>query len=215
MKLYKQTSKLFFDKYVNKITLQTNLASEFRHKNLLKTLARIQALSRQIDKSSSGKVQLSSFYTRYATVDDIFYVTKVCDILKDELDFGLRVEGNSLGIYSNDDTVIDKLYALGKIKEYSKPANNKIREFLLANPHSVIAKKYTHKYRITVNPLRDISENFHTWAEKIPSIKLLKRTYRTEGYFYASNEKTLGMCKIFLGNKIRRVDEMFLESEIS
>ena len=214
MKPYKQTSKLFFDKYVNKISITTVLASEFRSKSLVRAEFQIRAIASQIEKSSDGQVHLKSWYKKHATVADIIHVTKIIDLLRNETDYGLRVESNILGIYTNDDVLIERINQLGSVREISKPVNDRVRAFLLANPNSIISKKYTHKYRVTVNPLRDASDSFHSWAEKIPSIKLLKRTYRSDGYFYAANEKTLGMCKIFLGNKIRRVDEMFLVSEI-
>jgi len=215
MKPFKHTPKLFFDKYVNKISLVTVLASEFRYHNLDRTISKISSLSKQIEKSKSGKIQIGGYHKKTVSVDDIFHSTKLCNILKTQTDYVLRVEGNCLGVYTNEDSVIENINNLGKTREISMPSSVAVREFLLANPHSIIAKKYTHKYRITVNPLRDITENFHQWAEKIPSIKLLRRTYHTEGYFYAANEKTLGMCRLFLGDRIRRVDEMFLESEIS
>ena len=215
MKLYKNTSKLFFDKYVYKISLNTVLAAEFRYKNLPRTIAKIQTLAVQIEKTKEGKIQLGTYYRKFVNVNDIFHVSRLCNILKDQSDYGIRVEGESLGVYTNNENVISDIEKLGKIRDISKPANDTVKTFLLSNPNSIIAKQYTHKYRVTVNPLRDASESFHQWDEKIPSIKLLRRTYHTEGYFYAANEKTLGMCKIFLGDKIRRVDEMFLESEIS
>lgn len=215
MKLYKNTSKLFFDKYVNKISLITVLASEFRYKNLPRTVLKISGLSKQLERSPQGKISIGHYHKKIITVDDIFHVNRLCDILGAQTDYAIRVEGNCLGIYTNEDAVLADIEKLGKIKEISKPSNDVIKNFLLSKPNSIIAKKYTHKYRITVNPLRESSESFHQWAEKIPSIKLLKRTYHTEGYFYAANEKTLGMCRLFLGSRIRRVDEMFLESEIS
>jgi hypothetical protein len=214
MKPYKQTSKLFFDKYVNKISITNALAAEFRSKSLVRAESQIRAIASQIENSPDGRIKLKSWYVKHVTVADIIYVTKLIDILRNETDFCLRVESDVLGIYSNDDSLIERIYQLGNVRDMSKPADDKIRAFLLATPNAIISKKYTHKYRVTVNPLRDASDSFHSWAEKLPSIKLLKRTYRSEGYFYAANDKTLGMCKIFLGNKIRRVDEMFLVSEI-
>ena len=214
MRPYKQTSKLFFDKYVNKISITTVLASEFRSKSLVRAEVQIRAIASQIEKSPDGRVHLKSWYKKHATVSDIIHITKIIALLRSEVDYALRVESDILGIYTNDDSLIDRIYQLGSVRDLSKPANDRVRAFLLSNPNSIISKKYTHKYRVTVNPLRDASDSFHSWAEKLPSIKLLKRTYRSDGYFYAANEKTLGMCKIFLGNKIRRVDEMFLVSEI-
>jgi len=190
------------------------LAAEFRSKSLVRADIQIKAIASQIEKSPDGRIKLKSWYSKHATVADIMYVTKLIDILRNETDFCLRVESDVLGIYTNDDSLVERIYQLGNVRDVSKPADDKIRAFLLATPNAIISKKYTHKYRVTVNPLRDASDSFHSWAEKLPSIKLLKRTYRSEGYFYAANDKTLGMCKIFLGNKIRRVDEMFLVSEI-
>jgi hypothetical protein len=214
MKPFKQTSKLFFDKYVNKISITNVLASEFRSKDIVRAESQIKAIAVQVENSPDGRIQIRSWRKQYVNVSDIMYVIKIIDILRNETEYCLRVEGSILGIYTNKDTIIDSVYQLGSVREISKPVNNQVKEFLLANPYSIISKEYTHKYKVTVNPLRDSSESFHSWAEKIPSIKLLKRTYYGEGYFYAANEKTLGMCKIFLGNKIRRVDEMYLLSEI-
>lgn len=214
MRPYKQTSKLYFDKYVNKISVTTVLASEFRSKSLVRAESQINAIAGLIEKTPDGRMKLKSWYSKYATVADIIHVTKIINLLRKELDYCLRVESDVLSIYTNDDALIERIYQLGSIRDVCKPVDDKVRAFLLANPNSIISKKYTHKYRVTVNPLRDASDSFHSWAENIPSIKLLKRTYRSDGYFYAANEKTLGMCKIFLGNKIRRVDEMFLVSEI-
>jgi hypothetical protein len=214
MKPFKQTSKLFFDKYVNKISITNILASEFRSRDVVRAESQIKAIAVQVGNSPDGRIQIRSWKKQYVTVADVMYVSKIIDVLRDETEYCLRVESNILGIYTNNDAIIDSVQQLGSVREISKPVNSQIKEFLLANPRSIISKKYTHKYKVTVNPLKDSSESFHSWAEKIPSIKLLKRTYHGEGYFYAANEKTLGMCKIFLGNKIRRVDEMYLLSEI-
>jgi hypothetical protein len=214
MRPFKQTSKLFFDKYVNKISITNILASEFRSRDVVRAESQIKAIAVQVENSPDGRIQIRSWRKQYVTVADVMYVSKIIDVLRDETEYCLRVESNILGIYTNNDAIIDSVQQLGSVREISKPVNSQIKEFLLANPRSIISKKYTHKYKVTVNPLKDSSESFHSWAEKIPSIKLLKRTYHGEGYFYAANEKTLGMCKIFLGNKIRRVDEMYLLSEI-
>ncbi len=170
MKLYKQTSKLFFDKYVNKISVVNVLASEFRSRSIERAMASIKILSNHIEASAEGKVALRSWRKKYATVSDIIYITKLVDILNKETDFLLRVESDTLSIYTNSDSLLDAVKPLGHIREITKPADDKVRAFLLANPNSIISKKYTHKYRVTVNPLRDSSESFHAWAEQIPSI---------------------------------------------
>ncbi len=215
MRLYKKTSKLFFDRYVNKIVLVNPLSYEFREKNLYKVLKELQVFSQRIQESPTKAIQVNSWNRKIVYEENIFHAISLCNLLIEESDnFTVRVEGSNLGVYSNNDSTISKIEELGSIKEVSKPATDKIKNFLLSTPNSIISKKYTHKFRVTVNPLREYCDDFHTWAEKIPSIKLLKRTYRSEGYFYAANEKALGMCRLFLGKKIRRVDTMYLESEI-
>jgi hypothetical protein len=217
MKLYKntKTSKLFFDKFVNKVTVVTPVASEFRNNKMEYTKTSLANLSLRISKSENKSISVTAWTKRMVNETDIKLAVALCNLLANtKSDYAIRVEGPWLGIYSNDDALIDNIVANNMVKEVSKPASSKVRDFLLANPNSIISNKYTHKYRVTVNPLKESSANFHSWAEKIPTIKLLKRTYRTEGYFYASNEKTLGMCRLFLGNKLRRVDTLYLESEI-
>lgn len=217
MKLYKttKTSKLFFDKFVNKVTVVTPVASEFRNNNLEYTKTALANLLLRILQSDSGSVSVTAWTKRMVNQNDIKVAVALCDLLsKTKSSYCIRVEGSWLGIYSNDEALIDDIISFSTVREVAKPASSKIKDFLLSNPNSIISNKYTHKYKVTVNPLKESSANFHSWAEKIPTIKLLKRTYRAEGYFYASNEKTLGMCRLFLGNKLRRIDTLYLESEI-
>ena len=154
MKPYKQTSKLFFDKYVNKISVTNVLVSEFRSRNIVRAEIQIKAIAKEIEKSPDGRLQIRSWRKKYATVSDVMYVNKLINILGKETDYILRVEGEILGIYTNSDSLIDSIQQVGNVREISKPANDRVRAFLLANPNSIISKKYTHKYRVTVNPLR-------------------------------------------------------------
>jgi len=216
MKQIKKTNHLFYDKYVNKITIYTPLAGDFRTKELDRLKVNFDHYSHLLENSKNGFIEVGSWNKKRISVSDVFVGFKLLNLLDSEEDFAVRVEGKVLGIYSNNDVLIEKIRCLdpGIVREISKPSNEIVKNFLLANPNKVIAKTYTHKYRVTINPLRHNSESFHEWAEKIPKIKLLKRTYRTEGYFYAADEKVLGLCKLFLGSKIRRIDELVTEEEI-
>lgn len=210
-----KTSKLFFDKYVYKIVVFNPLSFEFRDKNLHKVYQRLQKYALEIGSSANGVIQTATWNKKTISRHDCDHAIDLCHLLTENLNsFTIRIESSYLGLYSNNEDFIDHVKSLGKSVEISRPENEKIKTFLLNNPHSIVSKKYTHKYRITVNPLREVGPSFHSWAENIPTIKLLKRTYRTEGYFYAANEKTLGMCRLFLGGKIRRIDTMYVESEI-
>ena len=41
-----------------------------------------------------------------------------------------------------------------------------------------------------------------------------RNDYLIGGYFYVADQKTLSLCRIFLGDKIRRVDELRTFEEI-
>jgi hypothetical protein len=216
MKPIKKTSHLFYDKYVNKIAIYTPLANDFRTKELDKLKINFDQYSRLLENSKNGFIEIGNWNKKRISVGDVITGFKLLNLLDEEEDFSVRVEGKILGIYSNNDDLIEQIRNIDHsvVREITKPANQTIKSFLLSNPNKIISKNYTHKFRVTVNPLRNNSENFHDWAEKIPKIKLLKRTYKTEGYFYAADEKVLGLCRLFLGSKIRRIDEMVTEEEI-
>lgn len=216
MRLGKKTNHLFYDKYVNKIAIQTPLAGDFRNKELDRLKVNFDHYSRLLENSKNGFIEIGNWNKKKISVNDVFNGFKLLNLLDNEEDYTVRVEGRTLSVYSNNDALIDKIWSIDPliVKEITQPVNETVKNFLLSNPNKIIAKNYTHKFRVTVNPLRNNSESFHEWAEKMPKIKLLKRTYKTEGYFYAADEKVLNLCKIFLGSRIRRIDEMVTESEI-
>lgn len=216
MRPIKKTNHLFYDKYVNKISIYTPLAGDFRSKELDKLKINFDQYSRLLENSKNGFIEIGSWNKKRISVNDVIVGFKLLNLLSSEEDFAVRVEGKILGIYSNNDDLIECIHNIDHtvVREITKPANQTIKSFLLTNPNKIISKNYTHKFRVTINPLRANSQSFHEWAEKIPKIKLLKRTYSTEGYFYAADEKVLGLCRLFLGSKIRRIDEMVTEEEI-
>lgn len=216
MKSLKKTSHLFYDKYVNKISVHTPLAADFRTKELDRLKVNFDHYSQLLENSKQGYIEIGGWNKKRISVGDVFVGFKLLNLLDSEDDFAVRVEGKILGIYSNNDELIEKIGNIDRtiVREISVPSNQTVKNFLLSNPNKVITKSYTHKFRVTVNPLRANSQSFHEWAEQIPKIKLLKRTYKTEGYFYAADEKVLGLCRLFLGSKIRRIDELVTEDEI-
>lgn len=217
MKFIKNTNKLFYDKYANKISIRTPLAIDFRTKELDRLKINFDQYSHLLENAKGGKIEIGNWNKKTISVADVIIGFKILNLLDCEDEYAVRVEGKTLSIYSNDDILIEKIRIIDPsiVLEIFKPSSERIKNYLLANPNRIITKKYTHKFRVTVNPLRSNSESFHEWAEKIPKIKLLKRTYKTEGYFYAADEKVLSLCKLFLGSKIRRIDEMITEDEIS
>lgn len=215
---FKKTSKLFFDKYTLKVAVNTILASAFRDNNLDQVESIVNFYK---DKFKNPKVQYVPHHIwsgRRVTRTDFDTCKEVYKILKKEKDYQLRIETNCINVYSNNEVFIDKVIASvnGQVYYVSKPASDKVRDYLLASKFKIISNsKPEFKYKVTINPLRDNTESFMDWGNQMTGkIRLLSAPKYSEGYFYALDSKVVTLCRLFLGSKIRRVDELIHESEI-
>jgi hypothetical protein len=214
----KQTNKLFHDKYVYKICVNTTVAYYFREKLLEKIKLTLQL--KEIDFANSDRVyfKVGGLYSKtHATLDDYRLGLEIVNILENSPNYKLRIEGRFLSIYTNDETLIDSISNLSSlhIRDIWKPIDDKSKEFLLTGPRAIIRKNYTHKYKVSIKGLRNEAENFRDWAKKLPKIKLTGNSYRWgDGYFYVEDLKTLSICRLFLGDKVTKVEELVTVSEI-
>ena len=215
------TDHLFYDKYVNKVVIELNIATLFRDRDLSRVKNSLAVYDKLLEDSGGSDVWVGQcLRKRRVTVPDVLYASKLLALLQNNDNFSVRVERHRLAVYSNNDALIKAIVKIDAglcVKEVSEPASDKVKDYLLSNPHTIIVKSYTHKYKVTVCALYADTANFHSWAEKLSGkIKLLSRTYQpgSGGYFYVADDRVLGMCKLFLGSKIRRVDTLVTESEI-
>lgn len=212
----KKTKKLFFDRYLYKIAVRTPLASSFRGNDIDDTRNALDIYKDTMLRDGSTETLVGHSWNRVRVrLDEVYRDLAFTVLLEAHDDFMIRIEGNTMSFYTNDDTAIDTVAELYdyNIKEIAKPENDKVKEFLLANPKSIIREEFTHKYKVTINPLDDETA-FKQWAKQLPKIKILRNNYRLGGYFYVADLKTLSMCRLFLSNKIRRIDELRSYEEI-
>lgn len=215
-----KTSKLFFDKYVNKVVINAPLATLFRDRNLTNVKATLDQYLKLLDASANGYIEFNSRWSRRRySHSDIFQAYRIYDELVQEQDYTLRVEGVYLGIYSNNDELTEYLAELtpGKTDVLFMPENAESKQFLLSQSNTIIVKNKTHDYKLKLNPLGDATPAFIEWASKLPGVKIFKkeRVYqRSHGVMYVPNDKTLTLCKLYLGDKIARVDRLALKDEI-
>lgn len=213
----KKTNKLFFDKYAYKVSVTTPLATYFRGKDLDKAQADINYLASKFNASLEGKVQVGqSWSKKYASFDDIIVGTRIIETLNSIGDYTLRIENTTLGIYFNEDDIFDKIIGIHhiQVREISRPENDSIKEFLLSKPKTIIRKEYTHKFKVTIKALWTEEPDFRAWAKKMPKIKTNPGSYKYGGYFYVADAKTLSICRLYLGNKVQKVEEIVCHSEI-
>jgi len=217
MSYSKKTNKLFFKKYVYKIAIRTPVASQFRGKNPILTKLQIAVLEDKIKRNGTMTVNAGGYYNKkYATLAEIQIAKQILGVLETFDDYGLRVECNTLGLYSNDPAFIQSIEnIIGiDIEETAEPENDEIKKFLLSKPKAIIRKEYTHKYKVTVKPLWSEADNFVEWAKKLPKIKVASRKYTYGGHFYVADEKTLSLCHIFLSDSITKIEELVTTAEI-
>jgi hypothetical protein len=220
VKKLKKTNKLFYDRYIYKIAFETPFARSFRYSNAENIADTIKHnLKVNFDKTKGFLTFEIGWNTKTVSKkeaeDALFIAEQLASLPKDQ--YAIRVEATTLGFYTSDESVVAKIEDsdLKNIIMICKPENDKIKEFLSSTTKKIIIKEYTHKYKVTINSLFSNAKSFKEWAEKIPKIKLCpKNDYAYESYFYVADEKTLSLCRLFLGSKIRRIDELVTENEI-
>jgi hypothetical protein len=215
----KVTNKLFFKKYLNKVAVLTPLAASFRGADLSKIRANHAGLCEHLGTNKLSVMQLGyPWQKKYAALNDILIAAKILDILDNIGEFRLRVEYDSVGIYFNDDTGIDTLTSIIgiRIEETSEPFDDISKQFLLDNPRAIIRKEYSHKYKVTIKPLFKDGSDFKIWASKYDKLKLSsKNHYKYGGYFYVADDKMLSLCRLYLSDKLVKIEELVTISEIA
>ena len=216
MSKYLNTNKLFYDKYVYKVALDCKLALYFRGNDLDSTRLTLESFREEMEFKGTQSMFVGHSYHR-TSVDmaEVVRALVLITVLESIDDYHIRVE-RGISIFSNNESMLDTLQELyGTLcREVCRPKDDKVKEFLLTNPKAIIRNEYTHKYKVTVNPLGSTADDFKTWAKNLPKINHVSKNYRYGGYFYIADLKTLSMCRLFLGDKIRRIDELRSISEI-
>lgn len=211
-----KTKKLFYKKYVNRVAIRTQLAFFFREKldgieNRLRT-----ALDRH-DHNKEMRVLVAKMYVdKYSTPDEIHSLLNLIQLLREIKDYSMRIEGSCLAIFFNDSQYIDRIKNIKHIvvDEITTPESEAVREFLLNTPDTIISKDHYYRYKVYTRPLKSEAENFKSWATKMNKIYAATEDYYKGGHFYVADSKTLGLCRLYLGGKIRKIEEIVASYEI-
>jgi hypothetical protein len=145
-----------------------------------------------------------------------------------------RVEGSYARIFCNDKKLVKKLCkALGKWAEtLYEPASKEECSYLLDNGRrkqvcdEFPKGKYRYKVYFKSGLDRDTRASFAGWIGKYKEDKLLpsaatKRWFLGDLYYlqmpfmYVTDEQTLAMVGMYLGNNIKCVDEFILRNSIN
>lgn len=205
-----QTKKVFFKKYIYKVSISLPIASVFRGGNLLQIEKNIEEKRLQLSKSS---LEIKSHFFKYHhfnySLNDIERAKLLLNTLGELTEgYVLRVERCSLNVYFNNKSYINLIRKIANVVEVWEPLNDNVATYLLRNPKSIVSNKSDYKYKVTVKPLTTLGEDFKKWAKQLPKIKLASKNYQWTGHFYVVDDKTLSLCRIYLGNSIQKVEEI-------
>ncbi len=220
------TKKLFYKKWLYKIEVHQLGVCYIKRLSLedindLDTTSKRSAVSTLYMKAASNKKNLIA-------------TALFLEQLKTSHEFFTRVEGDYLGIYTNDIDILEKVRNEFKNNVFRlwQPKTVKEQDFLTKNSNVVICKKlpnHDFRFKSYIGSLekvsRNITDQFLSWAKNyqdsiiIPNAtrELFEASYRGysfNNYLYIRDAKTLMMVNMYLGGLISRTEQYILDEEI-
>lgn len=212
-----KTEKLFFGKFTHKLAVTTPLATYFRSKNFKGAQEVISELSHKFEVLKVTRIQHNRYHRETVSVKDIFMAQRLLDTLSSaEEEYALRIECNDIGIYTSSTEFVDRIFKIKDIKvaELVRPEDDIAAKILTEGHNLIIRSSYEYKYKIALKPLYKDGESFMSWATTMKNVKVQSsRSYKYGGTFYVKDDKTLTMCRLFLGDKIQKVSEFVTRNE--
>ena len=217
-----ETTKLFWGKYLYKLTGRNGIGTIFRDKNLSYAREVLDTLQQQYEE---GEPLIVTRYFRETPVTEISFLDarKLYKFLSKTDDYTLRIEGSSTSVYSNNREWIHTLKsAMNKnnLLEIWEPNPDHLTHL---EPNTIIVDKSNgYNFKVTLGPKVGDTSGFANWAKHNPNQvrvgpqlqhNLEHNSYVSDMYFYARDEKTLNLCELMLSN-IRRIDKLVVKSNI-
>jgi hypothetical protein len=212
------SNKLFYDTYLYKLQVRTNVSSVFRAKKN-KEICR-DKLDNLIKLSGPNKDSVKISRYKIAAYESIMSANHIMNELQDTTEaFKVRCESYSLIIYTNDMDLLDRI-----VINLDDSANCKIwkpiigsEQFLLTNRGVSVSKNpVDFKFRCF------LKHGTHTgalinWIKNNPdkakigssTLRSLEHGYYVTGnYFYVKDEKILMMAEMVGGKLISKIEKI-------
>lgn len=206
-----KTNRLFYKKYLFKLSVHNELAPIFRGKNYTYTRKILDTLRHDYN---SGKPLGLRRYLRVAHIRHAHYIDAriMFFYLQRMSDYLIRCEGSTFNIYSNNQSDLIKITKRVKnVIEYWEPESNTIDDILQGK---ILSNVKGYKYKVTFG---DRVQNLGTWiGNNQDKVKvgpiclegLQNDNYVAGLYIYVRDEKTLTLIKLLTGTGIRRIEEI-------
>mgnify|MGYP001173589201 FL=1 len=212
------TTKLFYNKYLYKLRVKSNLAPLFRGLNLgyVKTKLDVMQRDAEADLPITSPFNFSMARRKEKTISletfmDACVVYNALE--KNKSNTMVRCEGFNLDIYSNEPDWLQGLMTQIDVLQWHEPENDEIFDYLIDNANTkIVDGKVEWEFKAFLG--RNVDPNFAEYCENNPdgfrigkvAKRVVKNNHFAEGfYFFAKNERYLMLAKIALGGQIRRV----------
>lgn len=214
--------KKYYEKYWYKLEFFNSIAHIFRDKNFAYARSMLESIQHEYDKGT--ELILRKAYIEIPVSMEDFLDAKYLlqKLSQTKTDYMIRIEMGSISLYANSPKFLfgisDKLY---KECKYYSPSDN-LKDLINEIPRVAILKRPTDfKYRVTLK--NRVSTDFAAWIDaNRDKIKIGTRAYeyiKTSGfchgyYFYVKSPKVLSLLNIFIGNNIRKIEEVVVDPTI-
>ena len=225
MRLF-ETKKLHHGKYLYKLVLFNPLASIFRSSDQSKKLEYAKNKLEELNEKYKHNEPLTKQSYRSSTPisNDAFLDAKdVYSALKKSNDYKIRCESTTLGIYSNNKTMLMKLANKMRVssKEFWEPASDAVD--LLSRRENTVIVNYPSQFQYQVHlAYKRIDPNGYNWLKSNPDkVKVGPKTLRDIGngycngsYIYVRDDKILSLVEMLIGHAIRKIDKIVYKGDI-
>lgn len=218
-----ESTKLFYDKFLYRLTFKNVLATIFRNKNLYVARQRLDELQNAADNDQPLLMRnfLREVPIKVQSLNDakMFY-----SHISTRSDYILRIEHPSISLYSNDK---NWLLDLGEKLDYNKfnacsfsgPSDKYIS--LLQNTNNVIVVQNPPEFKYKVTLGVQTNNEFVKWIKNNPDKVKAGKTFLnasknfggTGMYFYARDKKILQLISL-MGVNIRRIDKLICKQDL-
>ena len=211
-----ETKKLFYDRYLYKVSIRNSLAHLFRAKKFDVTKYMLDALQTQHDNLQPLTIK-SGLRQTTISQDTFLHAKSLYNRLhKAKVDFLIRVENPIMNIYANDEDWILQFAKDAYLFSRPEDVNLMERNVIITDTPTDYPIKITLGEKINTN-------NFANWLEnnsdkvKIGPVCLdeIKNNGFLRGlYFYVRDEKVLTLVNLALGGGIQRIDKIVCTANI-
>ena len=226
-KLYLQTKKLHYGKYLYKAKLNLELSYIFRNEHQKGKSLRFARLKLNQYNShilaGEPPVRRTFNWQRPIPLDEVSNAEIVYNILIKHTDYIVRCETNTLFIYTNSKHLINKLEKnLNCVLEIYAPSEEDLNLLLNKSNIIIVDKPPAYEYKVTFGKKLG-SPALARWIQNNPNLakigpstlaECLSQGYVKGYYFYVRDEKTLFMTEMIIGDNIQRVDKLVYNNNI-